>query len=251
MTSDEVQSAQTRAPRLDGRRVVVLGGSSGIGFAVARLARQEGADVAITGRDVTRLAAATERVGAFASEAFDVADHAALEAFFDKVGAVDHVFVAAGAPYYARLADMDVQEAVASVANAVGLMIGLARIVPARLSSGGSMVFMSGTGPRRPAPGMTVIAAMAAATTAAAANLALEIAPARINTIAAGFVDTELSARLLGPGLDARRKELESTLPIGRVVQPEDVASLAVHLMGNTAVTGAVFDIDGGQQLVP
>jgi NAD(P)-dependent dehydrogenase (short-subunit alcohol dehydrogenase family) len=82
------------------------------------------------------------------------------------------------------------------------------------------------------------------------ANLALEVAPIRVNLIAAGFVDTPLSAALLGDDLDARREQLRATLPIGRVVGPEDVAKLAVHLMTNTAVTGATYDIDGGEQLV-
>jgi NAD(P)-dependent dehydrogenase (short-subunit alcohol dehydrogenase family) len=86
---------------------------------------------------------------------------------------------------------------------------------------------------------------------ALAANLALEIAPVRVNVIAAGFVDTPLSASLLGSQLDERRDELRATLPIRRVVGPDDVAALAVHLMTNTALTGATYDIDGGQQLVP
>ena len=81
-------------------------------------------------------------------------------------------------------------------------------------------------------------------------NLALELAPIRVNLIAAGFVDTPLSASLLGDQLDARREQLRTTLPIKRVVGPADIAALAVHLMTNTAVTGATFDIDGGQQLV-
>ena len=81
-------------------------------------------------------------------------------------------------------------------------------------------------------------------------NLALELAPIRVNMIAAGFVDTPLSASLLGDDLEARRQELRETLPIGRVVQPEDVGALAVHLMANTALTGATYDIDGGQQLI-
>ena len=85
---------------------------------------------------------------------------------------------------------------------------------------------------------------------ALARNLALELAPVRVNVIAAGFVDTPLSAALLGERLDERREELRTTLPIGRVVGPEDVAALAVHLMTNTAITGATVDIDGGQQLV-
>ena len=82
------------------------------------------------------------------------------------------------------------------------------------------------------------------------AGLALDLAPTRVNLIAPGFVDTPLSASLLGDDLDKRRDELRATLPIGRVVGPADVAALAVHLMINTAVTGATYDIDGGQQFV-
>jgi NAD(P)-dependent dehydrogenase (short-subunit alcohol dehydrogenase family) len=82
------------------------------------------------------------------------------------------------------------------------------------------------------------------------ANLALELAPIRVNLIAAGFVDTPLSASILGDDLDKRRDELRATLPIRRVVGPADVAALAVHIMSNTALTGATYDIDGGQQLV-
>ena len=82
-------------------------------------------------------------------------------------------------------------------------------------------------------------------------SLALEIAPIRVNLIAPGFVDTPLSATLLGDDLEQRREQLRSTLPIRRVVGPADVAALAVHVMTNTAVTGATFDIDGGQQFVP
>jgi NAD(P)-dependent dehydrogenase (short-subunit alcohol dehydrogenase family) len=81
-------------------------------------------------------------------------------------------------------------------------------------------------------------------------NLALELAPVRVNLIAAGFVDTPLSAALLGDQLDMRREHLRTTQPIRRVVGPAGVAALDVHLMTNTAVTGATFDIDGGQQLV-
>ena len=87
--------------------------------------------------------------------------------------------------------------------------------------------------------------------TALIAVLAVELAPLRVNMIAAGFVDTPMSASLLGDGLQARRDDLHARLPIQRVVTAEDVASLAIHLMGNTALTGAVYDIDGGQQLIP
>src|SRR6266403_410138 len=81
-------------------------------------------------------------------------------------------------------------------------------------------------------------------------HLALELAPVRVNLIAAGFVDTPLSASLLGDQRENRRNQLRATLPIRRVVGPADVAALAVHIMTNTALTGATYDIDGGQQLV-
>ena len=97
---------------------------------------------------------------------------------------------------------------------------------------------------------MALATALTAALPALTKNLALEIAPVRVNLIAAGFVDTPLSATLLGDHLDTRREQLRTTLPIRRVVGPADIAVLAVHLMTNTAVTGATFDIDGGQQLV-
>jgi len=89
-----------------------------------------------------------------------------------------------------------------------------------------------------------------AALTALAANLALELAPVRVNLIAARFVDTPLSASLLGDQLENRRHQLRATLPIRRIVGPADVAALAAHIMINRALTGATYDLDGGQQLV-
>jgi NAD(P)-dependent dehydrogenase (short-subunit alcohol dehydrogenase family) len=110
-------------------------------------------------------------------------------------------------------------------------------------------LFVSGTGARRPAPGLAIIGMGTAALPALTANLALELAPVRVNLIAPGFVDTPLSASLLGDDLDKRRDQLRASLPIRRVVGPADVAALAVHIMTNTALTGATYDIDGGQQL--
>ena len=159
--------------------------------------------------------------------------------------------VTAGGPYYSRLADMDFDEARRAIQEHPMLMAGVARFSMGKIRPGGGLVFMGGTGARNPAVGVGLMSAMTVALPALTASLALEIAPVRINLIAAGFVDTPLSASLLGDGLDERRQQLRETLPIGRVVTPEDVASLAVHLMTNTALTGATYDIDGGQQLLP
>ena len=239
-------------PVLQGQTVLVIGGSSGIGLETARQARAEGAELILTARDPERLAAAASKIGPRSTSAFDAHDPAALDAFFDALaGPVDQVMVTAGRPHYARLADLDLEEARQGIAASAMLMIGTARRAVDAVRPGGTIIFMSGTGARRPGIGLSVISAVTAALPALTANLALEIAPVRVNLIAAGFVDTALSAELLGEQLDSRREQLTKTIPIGRVVRAEDVAALAVHLMANTALTGATYDIDGGQQLLP
>jgi len=119
-----------------------------------------------------------------------------------------------------------------------------------KVRPGGTLLFMGGTGGRTTSPGIVLISALTAALPAMAKNLALEVAPVRVNVIAAGFVDTPLSQRLLVEKIEDRRDKLRATLPIRRVVGPADVAALAIHIMTNTALTGATYDIDGGQQLV-
>ena len=237
--------------QLEGQTVVVIGGSAGIGLETARLARVEGAEVILTSRDPDRLKNAAADVGAAGSAAFDANDSAALEAFFAGLdGSIDHVMVTAGGPYYAALKDMDFDEARRALQEHPMLMVGVARYSSGKVRAGGTLLFMGGTGGRSPRLGVGLMSAMTAALPALTASLAIEIAPIRVNLIAAGFVDTPLSASLLGDGLDDRRSELRATLPIGRVVGPADVAALAVHIMTNTALTGATYDIDGGQQLV-
>jgi len=240
-----------RDPELRGQTVVVIGGSAGIGLETARRARAEGAEVIVTGRNHQRLEQAAREIGALSSAAFDAADPDRLARFFgDLPKPIDHVMVTAGRPYYAPLADFDFAAARRDVDEHLWLMLHVAREAAGRVRPGGTLLFMGGTGGRRPGVGLTLIGAMTAAQPALIANLAVELAPVRVNLIAAGFVDTPLSASLLGDRLDERREQLRATLPIGRVVGPDDVAALAVHLMSNTALTGATYDIDGGQQLV-
>jgi NAD(P)-dependent dehydrogenase (short-subunit alcohol dehydrogenase family) len=235
---------------LHGQTVVVIGGSAGIGLETARQARAAGAAVILTGRDPERLKNAAADVDAASVAAFDANDSRELESFFASLDApIDHVMVTAGSPYYASLADLDFDEARRALQEHPMLMVGVARF--AKVRPGGSLLFMGGTAGRRPALGIGIMSAMTVALPALAASLALEVAPVRVNLIAAGFVDTPLSASLLGDRLDERRTELRTTLPIGRVVQPADVAALAVQLMTNTALTGATYDVDGGQGLLP
>jgi len=238
-------------PELAGQTVVLIGGSAGIGLETARRARAEGADVVLTGRDPGRLEKAAASVGAARTAAFDATDSAALAAFFQSLDApIDHVLVTAAGPRYAPLLEMDRDQVRDLLSDHVALGLDVARNAVGKMRPGGTLLFMGGTGGRRVGHGLGIVSAATAALPPFVAALALEIAPVRANLIAAGFVDTPLSATLLGDKLEERREELRRTLPIGRVVTAADVAALAVHLMVNTALTGATYDIDGGQQFV-
>lgn len=252
MTTTPAVSTAQREPDLLRQIVVVIGGSADIGLETARRARAQGADVILAGRNPDRLERAAAELGALSSSAFDATDPAALDRFFaDLPETIDHVLVTGPGPYYARLTDLDRERAHRDFGAHVWLAVAVAQHAVGRVRPGGTLLFMGGTSGRVRGPGLSLIAAGTAALPALIANLAVEAAPVRVNLIAAGFVDTPLSASLLGDGPDARRGQLRSTLPIRRVVGPADVAALAVHIMTNTALTGATYDFDGGQQLIP
>jgi NAD(P)-dependent dehydrogenase (short-subunit alcohol dehydrogenase family) len=234
-----------------GQTVVVIGGSAGIGLETARRARADGADVVLAGRNPDSLERAALDFGAARTAAFDANDSAAVQRFFAELTApIDHVMVTAGGPTYGPLLEMDLADVRQAISGHVVRYFDVARNAAAKMRPGGTLVFMGGTGGRRVGHGLGIVSAATATLPPFTATLALELAPVRVNLIAAGFVDTPLSATLLGDRLEERREELRATLPIGRVVEAADVAALAVHLMTNTALTGATFDIDGGQQFV-
>ncbi|MEU8817238.1 SDR family oxidoreductase [Actinoplanes sp. NPDC048796] len=233
---------------LDQSTVVVIGGTSGIGLETARQARAAGANVIVTGRDEGRLKEVGGELGVTAVR-LDLAD---LDGFFDTLPTpLDHVLLSGPGPAYAPIAEMDFAVAREQIDDHLVGALRVARETAARARSGGSLTLITGTGARRPGKGLILAAIGTAALSAITANAALELAPLRVNAVAAGFVDTPLSARLLGDQLEARRAELRASLPIGRVVGPGDVAALILQLMSNDALTGATYDVDGGQQLIP
>jgi NAD(P)-dependent dehydrogenase (short-subunit alcohol dehydrogenase family) len=251
MTTATTALSTRREPELLGQTLVVIGGSAGIGLETARKARAEGADVVLTGRDAERLQRAAVDVDARSTAAFDANDAVALKRFFDGLpDPIDHVLLTAGGPHYGPLLEMDSDQVRQAISEHVVLALEVARHVVGKVRPGGTLLLMGGTGARRISRDLGIASAATAALPPFTAALALELAPVRVNLIAAGFVDTPLSASLLGDALEARRDELRATLPIGRVVGPADVAALALHVMTNTALTGATYDIDGGQQFV-
>ncbi|GGN79220.1 short-chain dehydrogenase [Streptomyces albiflavescens] len=251
MTATPSATGTHRRPDLADQTVVVIGASAGIGLETARQVRAGGGRVVLVGRNPERLQEAARELDPVSTAAFDATDTDRLQQFFqDLPGPVDHVMVTAGSPSYIPLAGMDLAAARREFDERFATTLGVALYSRDKVRAGGTLLFMGGTGGRRPGVGMAVASTLTAALPALIANLALELAPIRVNLIAAGFVDTPLSASLLGDQLDARREELRAALPIRRVVEPADVAALAVHIMCNDALTGATYDIDGGQQLV-
>ena len=251
MTTADSAVPSQRRPELAGQTVVVIGGSAGIGLETARRARAEGADVILTGRHLDRLQQAALDVDAYSTAAFDAHDPGAMASFCQSLPTpIDHVLVTAGGPTTGRSSRWSPRRSATPSPGRPLLAIQVARNVADKLRPGGSLLLVGDTGGRRISVGLGIASAVTAAMPPLTASLALELAPIRVNLIAPGFVDTSLSASILGDGLQARREQLRTTLPIRRVIGPADVAALAIHLMTNTALTGATYDIDGGQQFV-
>ena len=230
---------------LSGQTVLVIGGSSGIGLETARRARAEGAGLILTARNADRLHRAGLELGAHIAT-FDAADLDRVAMFFGELSSsVDHVVVSGPGACFAP-AEPAADPADVDVIAYDLLATHVARSAAAVIRSGGTLVFFGTTMEGQLSPNRGPTSTLSTVTKA----LALELAPIRVNLIATGFIETPRSTRALGDQLAARRERLRATLPIRRTVTAGDVAALAVHLMINGAVTGATFDIDGGQQLI-
>lgn len=235
---------------LDGATVVVIGGGSGIGRACAEAARNAGAAVTIAGRSTEKLQHAKAGMGDDVRVlSLDVTDESAMRDFFDGFARVDHLLVAAAETVAANVAEAEAEYVRPTLETRVWGGFYAAKHT-ARVMEGGSITFISGTSAHRPYPGSAMVAASSGAIEAFARALALELAPVRVNTICAGFVDTTLLDAYYGERREEEVKELAARLPVGRIGTPEDIADGALFLMGNGFVTGTVLHIDGGKLLV-
>ena len=216
MTTIASSPTMFHEPELVGQTVIVIGGSSGIGLETARRARTEGADIIVSGRNPDRLRRAADELGALNAMSFDAYDSASLEAFFRTLpDPIDHIMVTAGGPYYATLREMDLEQALRDVQEHLQLTLQVARSSIGRVRPGGSLLFDSGTGARRPAVGLTIASMMTAALPALIANLALELAPVRVNLIAPGFVDTPPRQRCWATALKSVGSDSAKPYPSG------------------------------------
>ena len=236
---------------LDRSTVVVIGGGSGIGRACAEAARNAGAAVTIAGRSAEKLERVKESLGnGVRVVALDVTDEAAVRDLFGSFERVDHLVVAAAETVSVGV--MKAEEADVRPTLDIRVWGGFhaARHAARMMAEDGSITFLSGTSGHRPYPGAAMVASSSGAIEAFARALALELAPVRVNTICAGFVDTPLPDDYYGDRREEEVKKIASRLPVGRIGKPEDIADAFMFLAGNGFVTGTVLHIDGGKLLV-
>jgi NAD(P)-dependent dehydrogenase (short-subunit alcohol dehydrogenase family) len=231
--------------KLKGADVVVLGGSSGIGFAAAKLAQQEGATVTIAGRSRDKLAQAQRELGEVRTVVADVTDEASVGRVFDELNHVDHVLISAGTIVNGRIVDNDLSTLRHIVDERIWGPTYVVRYARPRMT-GGSMTFTSGGLSSRPRLGAAMITAGLAAVEALAPALALELAPVRVNAVTPGLIDTPLLYAAYGANRDALVNGRAAVLPGKRIGTADEVAQAIIMLMTNEYINGAVLHIDGG-----
>ncbi|MFT3799591.1 MAG: SDR family oxidoreductase [Burkholderiaceae bacterium] len=230
---------------LNGRTVLVLGGSSGIGFGVARAAQAAGAEVTIASRSTQKIQAALARLGgAAAGASLDTGDAAALERFFAAHAPFDHVFCSAASTKVAAVRELPLEEAYASFGSKFWGAYRLARA--ARVVDGGSLTLTSGFLSVRPKAGAAIQGAINAGLEGLTRGLALEFAPVRVNCVSPGLIMTEMYDTLDGDRRKAMFDGAAHRLPVGRIGTPDDVAMQAIALMANPYMSGSTVYVDGG-----
>ncbi|MBR1220680.1 SDR family oxidoreductase [Bradyrhizobium sp. U87765 SZCCT0131] len=235
---------------LEGQTIALIGGSSGLGLAIAAEARRSGADLVLVARDATRLRHAATALGGATTITADIADAEAMSALFGDIPHLDHLVITAGTARLLPLAAHSAHDLTAVLAERlVGPLLAIKAAVP-RLREGGSITLTSAQLSARPIAAGAVFAAAVAGVEAMARALALELAPVRVNALAPGLIDTPLLDRILG---DAKPQVLEASaasVPVRRVGRPQDVAQAALLLMTNSFITGEVLHVDGGGRWV-
>ncbi|NKY58335.1 SDR family oxidoreductase [Nocardia flavorosea] len=235
---------------LSGQRVVVLGGSSGIGHAIAREARKSGAEVTIASRNELRLERAASDIPGSRFQVCDMRDERQVERLFEESDPIDHVVVTAAEVGVGPVSGLRKDDVQCNFDSRVWGSFFVAKHAASRLPEHGSITLMSGIAAWRGLPGEAVGAASVGAVEAFARALAVELAPRRVNTLCPGLVDTPLLDHVLGDEREAVVRHFTEKLPAGRIGTPDEIADAALFLMRNRYVTGTTLHIDGGHLLV-
>jgi NAD(P)-dependent dehydrogenase (short-subunit alcohol dehydrogenase family) len=238
--------------------IVVIGGSSGIGLAVARRSLDDGATVVIAGRSQQRLDAARADVdrtgppaGRLSAYPVDIGDPAQVARLFERIGTLSHLVVTAADLPYGPVVSLSEDSMVRAVRSKILGPLFAAQQAAPRITKPGSITFTSGIAATRPAPGGALAATVNGALESMVLALALELAPIRVNAVSPGWVDTPVWDRLATPDVkNARMADLAARLPARRLGRPEDIANAVAFLMADNFVTGTVLHAEGAQVLV-
>ncbi|MFB4278349.1 MULTISPECIES: SDR family oxidoreductase [unclassified Nonomuraea] len=237
---------------LQGQRVIVLGGTSGIGLATAEAAARQGAVVTVASSRRASVDHALSRLpGGSGGHVVDLADTRAVGEFFDGVGEFDHLVFTAGEPL--TLMPMDTLDLEAARNFFALRYFGALRAVRAampHLRKDGSITLTTGTAKDRPGPGWAVAASICGAMEALTKALAVELAPVRVNVVSPGFVRSPLWSAMDEEERERMYAEVGAAIPVGRVGEVEDIAQAFVFLMTERFATGTVLTVDGGHVLV-
>jgi NAD(P)-dependent dehydrogenase (short-subunit alcohol dehydrogenase family) len=231
--------------RIEGRSVVIIGGSSGMGLAIAKEAVDAGADVTIAGRSQAKLEEARQAIaGDVATRTVDVSDEQSVKKLFSEIGSFDHLVVTASSVRTGPFRELSLADARASMDSKFWGQYMATRY--AQIRPEGSITLFSGILSRRPSAGLASLAAINAAVEALGRALAIELAPVRVNVVSPGTTDTPAYAGMPDNGRMGMFAAAAKRSLVGRVGRPEDIASLALELMSNGFMTGVVVDVDGG-----
>jgi NAD(P)-dependent dehydrogenase (short-subunit alcohol dehydrogenase family) len=237
---------------LQDKRVVVLGGSSGIGLEVARQAASQGASVVIASSSAERVQKAVESVGGETQgQALDVSDERAIATFFSKLGAFDHlVFTAGDSLHLHDLASTDLQQARHAFELRYWSALAAVKHGNPHIRKGGSIVITTGIAGLRPQKGWVIAASVCGTIDALTRALAVELAPIRVNAVSPGVVRTNLWQSMPAPERERLFETVGKSLPVGRVGEAHDVAQAYLFLMQEGFSTGQTIVVDGGTVLV-
>ena len=236
---------------LQSKRIVILGGSAGIGFGVAELAARDGAAVVVVSSSRAHVDHAVGQLRGATGHAVDLRDEAAVTRLFATLGAIDHVVYTAGEELLlSPLATLDLATARAFFELRYWGALAVVKAATPHLARDGSIVLTSGLAAHRPPPGFVIGAGICAAMEAATRALALELAPIRVNCVPPGFVDTGLWANIPEPARVKMFAEAAARMPVRRIGKPADIAEHYLAFMRGGYTTGQVLIVDGGGMLV-
>jgi NAD(P)-dependent dehydrogenase (short-subunit alcohol dehydrogenase family) len=237
---------------LNGKRVVILGGTSGIGLATAKAAQREGAFIVVASSSRQRVDSALSALqGKAEGEVVDLSDEARVRAFFERVGAFDHLVFCAGETLHLQTLDkMELDQARGFVNLRFWGALMAVKYGSPHIRTGGSITLTTGVAALRPRKGWTVAASICGAVEALTRALAVELAPIRVNAVCPGVVKTELWSDMAESDRAAMYRDIGQKLPVGRVGEADDLAQAYLYLMREGYGTGQVIVVDGGAVLV-